>query len=62
MNLPVQLESCLAMEELSEQDDDLYSLPEVWWCYSNAYFALKHLESSYGPPTVKQESENGDVG
>ena len=29
MKIPVQLESCFAMEEFSEQDDDLYSFLEV---------------------------------
>ena len=62
MNLPVQLESCLAMEELSGQDNDLYSLLDVQRCYSKLQFALKPSESCYGTSTAKQKNENGDVG
>ena len=62
MNLPVQLESYLAMEVLSVQGDDWNSLLEVQGCFSNLQFALKLAESSYRTPPAKQKNENGDVG
>ena len=61
MNLPVQLGSCLTMEALSRQCEDLYSLLEVQGCFSNAWCALNLAESLHGSQPAREKNKNGKL-
>ena len=61
MNLPVQLGSCMTMEVLSRQGEDLYSFLEVQGCFSNAWCALNLAESLHGSQPARDKKENGKL-
>ena len=61
MNLRVQLGSCLTMEALSRQCEDLYSMLEVQGCFSNAWCALNLAEARHGSQPAREKNENGKL-
>ena len=61
MNLPVPLGSCMIMEALSRQCEDLYNLLEVQGCFSNAWCALNLVESLHGSQPAREKNENGKL-